>query len=175
MTHSKTISENHPIRQLFRTLTERGSLQAQLRDKDILYYLGNLLADFMFVENIYRIRDAEGRRTQYLVDMLKQAFETEMPDKKVYFKHVGDYSLFILGLYPESLERPRLASSKGFYRDAGRIGYQTAGELESSSWHTMVFRKLADEFERCVLSLNWVKEYTSDPFYQYMFREFDVI
>ncbi len=174
MIDSKTIPENHPIRQMFRALTERGSLQVQLRDQDILFYLGNLLADFIFVENMYRIRDLEDRRTEYLVDMLKQAFEVEMPVKKVYFKHIGDYSLFVLGLYPESLEKPRRASSKGFYHDAGRIGYQTAGELESSSWHTMVFRKLADEFERCVLSLNWVKEYTTDPFYQYMLREFNV-
>ncbi len=174
MTGSKTIPENHPIRQLFRNLTERGSLQVKLRDRDVLFYLGDLLVDFMFVENMFRIRDADNKRVVCLVDMLKQAVETEMPEKKIYYKHIGDYSLFILGLFPESVERLRRPSSKSFYRDAGRIGYQTAGELESGLRGTVVFRKLADEFERCVLSLNWVREYTADRFYQFMLREFKI-
>lgn len=169
------IPDNHPIKQLFRTLTERGLSQTELRDKDLLFYLANLLVDFLFVENVYRIRDADDRRLEYLVDMLQHATETEMPVKKTYYKHIGDYSLFTLGMFPESLERPRRTVSATYYTDAGRIGYQTAGELESNLWATQVFRKLAGEFDRCVVSLNWVREYTSDPFYQYMFREFDVI
>ena len=36
----------------------------------------------------------------------------------------------------------------------------------------VVFKKLADKYERCVLSINWVREYTNDPFYQYMLRQF---
>ena len=175
MNATKTIPENHPIKQLFRSLTERGSLQVQLRDSDVLYYLANLMVDFMFVENMYRIRDAENRRVEHLVDMLKQAVERDMPVKKEFYKHVGDFSLFTLGIFPESIEKPRRVSSKSFYNDAGRIGYMMAGELESSSPHMVVFRKLADEFERCVLSLNWVREYATDPFYQYMLRDFGVI
>ena len=34
--------------------------------------------------------------------------------------------------------------------------------------------ELADKHERCVLSINWVQEYTNDPFYQYMLRQFGV-
>ncbi|HYK88809.1 MAG TPA: hypothetical protein VE398_08570 [Acidobacteriota bacterium] len=174
MSGAKTIPENHPVKKLFQTLTERGSLQAQLRDQDILQYLGNLLVDFMFIENMHLVHDAGGRRVDHLVDMLKQAVETEMPAKKQYYKHIGDYSLFVLGLFPESLERSRRTSSKNFYSAAGRIGYQTAGDLESSRWRITIFRKLTDEFERCVLSLNWVKEYTTDRYYQFMLRQFDI-
>jgi hypothetical protein len=173
MRHAE-IPDSHPVKQLFRTLTERGLSHADLRDKDILFYLANLLVDFLFVENLYRIRDADDRRLEYLFEMLQQATATEMPVKKTYYKHIGDFSLFTLGMFPESLQRPRRAVSTNYYTDAGRIGYQTAGELESNRWATTVFRKLAGEFDRCVLSLNWVREYTADPFYQYMFREFDI-
>ena len=38
----------------------------------------------------------------------------------------------------------------------------------------MVFRKLAEEYERCVVSLNWVREYTNDPFYQFMLRQYRI-
>jgi hypothetical protein len=173
MTTPSRIPENHPIKKLFRTLTERGLLQAELRDRDILIYLADLLVEFMFVENLYRMRDNSGTRLEYVVDMLRQAIESDMPEKKSYYKHIGDYSLFILGMYPESLSRGRRALSPSYYANTGRSSYQTAGELESHWWRTMVFRKLADKFEHCVVSLNWVREYTSDPFYQYMLRRFD--
>ncbi len=174
MANLSGIPEDHPIKQLFRTLTERGLLQADLRDKDILTYLADLLVEFMFAENLYRMRDSGGRRLEYLVDMLQQAIESDMPDKKCYYKHIGDYSLFILGMYPESLSCGRRAISPRYYADTGRSSYQTAGELENHWWKTMVFRKLADKFEHCVVSLNWVREYTSDPFYQYMLRQLDI-
>jgi len=174
MTNPNEIPENHPVKQLFRTLTERGLIQADLRDNDLLLYIANLLVEFMFVDNVYRLSDAGGRRLEYLVDMLQQATETEMPVKKTCYKHIGDYSLFTLGMFPESLARPRRAVSLHYYADAGRIGYQTAGELESNRLLTRVFRKLADEFERCVVSVHWVREYTTDPFYQHMFREWNI-
>ena len=174
MKKALTIPENHPLKTLFRTLAEKGLDQARLRDRDILLYLADLLVEFMFIENMYRLRDAEGKRLEYLVDMLDQALETDMPDKKEYYKHIGDYSLFMLGMFPESLVRRRSPLSAAYYADTGRIGYQTAGQLESDGWQIMVFRKLADKFEHCVISLNCVREYTSDPFYQFMFREFGV-
>lgn len=174
MKRSQSLSENHPLKELFRTLTERGLIQEDLRDKDILIYLADLLVDFTFVENLYYMRDSSGRPLEHLVDMLKQAEETEMPAKKSYFKHIGDYSLFMLGMFPESLSPPRRSISGVYFKDTGRIGYRTAGELENNSWKITVFGKLAGEFERCVFSLNRVREYTSDPFYQFMFREFNI-
>ena len=39
----------------------------------------------------------------------------------------------------------------------------------------VIFRKLSEQFESCVHTLNWVRNYISDPFYQYMLREFDSI
>ena len=49
-----------------------------------------------------------------------------------------------------------------------------ASELEPNVETTVVYRKLAEKYERCVLSLNWVREYTTDPFYQYVFRQFGI-
>src|ERR1041384_8372820 len=131
MKNSTSIPDGHPIKQLFRTLAERGLNQAELRD-------------------------LEGGRLEYLVDMLQQAMESDMPDKKNYYKHIGDYILFILGMFPESLSHGRRAISPSYYADTGRIGYKAAGELESHWWKTMVFRKLDVKSEHGCVSLNWV-------------------
>src|SRR4029450_1709868 len=112
-----TIPDKHPLKLLFRSLAERGLDQARLRDRDILLYLADLLVEFMFIENMYRLRDAEGKRLEYLVDMLHQALETEMPDKKEYYKHIGDYSLFMLGMFPEFLARRRSILSPAYYAE----------------------------------------------------------
>lgn len=174
MKSGSPISEGHPVKDLFRTLAERGLIQAGLRDRDILIYLADLLVDFILVDNFYFMRDSAGRRLEYIVDMLQQAADSDMPEKKSRYQHIGDYSLFILGMFPESLSRSRRTVSPSYYADTGRTSYQTAGDLAGHWWQTMVFRKLADKYERCVISLNWVREYTTDPFYQYMFREFEI-
>ena len=56
-----------------------------------------------------------------------------------------------------------------------RAGRRTSTSTSSSSsTGTSVYRKLSEQFEQCVVGLKWVKLYINDPFYQYMFREFDI-
>lgn len=174
MVQAKDFPENHPLKKLFRTLTDRALEQSSLPDRDILLYLSNLLIDFVCIENLYSLTDEEGNRLEYLVDMLARASEVPRTERKRHYKQIGDYSLFILGMYPESLEYGRRSIPYSYYTDTGRRSYIVASELEPDSHGTVVFRKLAEKFERCVLSLNWVREYTHDPFYQYMFRQFGI-
>ncbi len=149
-------------------------LQNRLRDSDIHFYLGNLLVDFIFIENLYGVSEEGQHRSEYLIDMLQQANEAGMPAKKACYKHVGDFSLFMLGMFPEYITRRGSMLPANYYSDFGRIGYKAAGQLENDSFRVGVFRKLAAEFESCVESLHIVREYTTDPFYQYMLRQFDI-
>lgn len=166
------LPENHPIRKLFRTLTGRAFEQSSLQDRDLLLYLTDLLIHFIAVENLYQTKDEEGEALVYLIDMLEKAGESSRGDKKRCYKHIGDYSLFILGMYPESLSYGRRMIPQSYYVDTGRRCYMAASEFEADSHAVAVYRKLAEKYEHCVLSLNWVREYTTDPFYQYMFRQF---
>src|SRR5262249_30717484 len=62
------IPEGHPLRHLFRNLTEESLEQVGTTDPELTVYVTGLLVDFTHVENLYRIRDAKGRRLEYLVD-----------------------------------------------------------------------------------------------------------
>lgn len=175
MTEKVPISRDHPVRKVFRSLAERGLTQSQIHDADLLGYLSGLLVDFVSTDNLYRLRDEKGRTLEYLFEMMEAAQVANRSDKRVVYKQIGDHALFMLGLFPESLVRPRRQVSAKYYADAGRGSYKVVSDI---SWHepgTVVFRKLADRFDRCVLSLNWVREYISDPFYQYMLRQFEII
>jgi len=77
-------------------------------------------------------------------------------------------------MFPENLHRGKRILSHSYYADTGRQSYLVASQLERNVETTVVYKKLAEKYERCVLSLTWVREYTTDPFYQYMFRQFGI-
>lgn len=170
------IPEDHPIRQLFLQLTSRGMSQLRLHDPDTIDYITNLLTEFVNMENMYRIKDGTGQRVQYLFELLTRASAEMSPARRRdCYKHVGDLALFNLGLFPESLTYGRRTVSPGYYAETGRRSYTIVAEMDSSAAGSMtVYRKLSEQFEQCVVGLNWVKLYINDPFYQYMFREFDI-
>jgi hypothetical protein len=170
------VPEDHPLRTLFHELTERGMGQLNLHDRDTIQYVTNLLTDFVHIENMYRIKDESGQRVQYLFDILTQASNEMSPQRRRdYYKHLGDITLFNLGLFPESLAYGHRTVSPDYYAEAGRRSYTIVADMDSYSAHgTTVYRKLSEQFERYVVGLNWVKMYINDPFYQYMFREFDI-
>src|SRR2546422_8348713 len=169
------IPRDHPIRLLFQRLTERGMGQLNLHDPDTIQYVTNLLTEFVQIENMYRIKDESGRRLQHIFDILTQAgAEISSELRRDYYKHLGDLTLFNLGLFPESLTYGRRTVSPDYYAETGRRSYTIVAEMDSSPCGTRVYRKLSEQFEQCVVGLNWVKVYINDPFYQYMFREFDI-
>jgi hypothetical protein len=113
-------------------------------------------------------------RVQHLFDLLTQAGAEMVPAiRRDYYKHVGDLMLFNLGLFPESLTCGHRTVSPDYYAQAGRMSYTIVAEMAEPA-RTRVYRKLSEQFEQCVGGLNWVKLYIHDPFYQYMFRQFDI-
>ena len=169
------IPSDHPIRNLFRSLTERGMGQLNLHDPDTIQYVTNLLTEFVHIDNMYRIQDRSGQRLKYIFDMLAQASEEMSPPvRRDYYKHLGDLMLFNLGLFPESLIYGRRSVSPDYYAETGRRSYTIVAEMVTPPRARIVYRKLSEYFEQCVIGLNWVKVYINDPFHQYMFREFDI-
>ena len=169
------IPADHPIRAFFQQLTERGMGQMNLHDPDTIQYITNLLTEFIHIENMYRIRDESGRRLQYIFDMLTQASQEVSPSvRRDYYKHLGDLTLFNLGLFPERLTYGQHLVSPDYYAQTGRRSYTIVAEMDSSPGAIVVYRKLSEQFEQCVIGLNWVKRYIHDPFYQYLFREFGI-
>jgi len=124
---------------------------------------------------MFRIKKEFGRREEYLFSMLAQASSTVSPSlRRDYYKHLGDLTLFNLGLFPESLTYGHRTVSLDYYAETGRRSYTIVAEMDSSSRGTVLYRKLSQQFKQCVVGLNWVKLYISDPFYQFMFREFEI-
>jgi hypothetical protein len=166
------VPADHPIRKMFRTLTEMSFEHIDVHDRDLIRYVADLLVEFIHVDNLFRLRDQQGRRLEHLVDMLLDLRDQAPADEREARKHIGDFTLFIVGLYPESLTRRRRAVTPEYYIAQGKEAYLIVAEMDRSKPTERLFRKLSDQFEYCVTALNHEKVVLQDPFYQYLLRQF---
>jgi hypothetical protein len=141
----------------------------RLPDRRLAAYVSGLLVDFTHADSLYRIRDARGRGLDDVGEMLLESdplrragsFDRERAVRK----HVGDYVLFMTGLFPESLSgRRRFRQMRlGVFVDyvkAGKESYAVVAAFDQFEYRdeAPLFRRLADNFELCVFGLNLVKE-----------------
>ncbi len=163
------MNELHPLSGLFAELVEHNFRQhLEMRDGDLTGYVTGLLLDFTHSDHVYRIRDARGRAIEDVGEMLVESnplldapgFEREREVRK----HVGDFTLFFSGMFPESIRNWRLRRLRtGSYVDyirAGKESYHIVAAFNQFEYHKAapVFRKLSDSFEECVYGLNLVRK-----------------
>jgi len=112
MVRRTDIDSGHPLRRLFRRALDFGLGFNPPERIDIANYLEEqILCEFIHVDNLYKIKDAAGKNPEDIADMLKegdvllnaQSFSREFQ----VHKHIGDYTLFMLGMFPEALSRKK--------------------------------------------------------------------
>ncbi len=158
------ISRDHPLRRLFRELVTRHFQD----DLSIAEYVCGLLIDFIHVDHLYQIRNSRGKRLEEVGEMLVESnpmLEARSFDReREVRKHIGDYTLFLSGLFPEyvaSLPRRGLRlDSLVDYVKAGRESYRIVSCFDQFEYRNEapLFRRLSDSFELRVFGLNLVNQ-----------------
>jgi hypothetical protein len=75
-------------------------------------------------------------------------------------RHVGDYTLFWTGVYPEALGKLQGALTADClidYQKQGKRSYYVASTLSASGDRGSVLRRLSDQFELCAFGLSRVR------------------
>ena len=96
------IPEGHPLRHLFRSLTETSFEQVGMPDPELMTYVTGLLVDFTHMDNLYSVRDAKGRRLEYLFDLQLESQRGDAAQARETQKHLGDYALFTVAAQASS-------------------------------------------------------------------------
>jgi len=101
------------LHRFFAGLTEQ-AFQTRLGVADplLLDYLSDLLARFIHCDAIYRIRNLMGSRLIEVADMLAEANARIGESRREVHRHIGDFTLFWAGVFPESLRRMRAPARK---------------------------------------------------------------
>ncbi len=164
------ISAKHPLRQLFRLLTER-NLAGKLgyEDPDVIEYLTDLLTDFTHIDNVYKIRSVSGQRVEEVAELLLEGDllhgASSIEREREVHKHIGDYTLFIAGIFPEAIQRwrgRRIQLSRDAmidYVKTGKRSYHIVAEFAFGVYGDVapLYRKLSEQFELCVFGLGYVR------------------
>lgn len=163
------IPESHPLRDFFLDLVSRHYAETiVLRDNELSCYVANLLTDFCEDQQLHKIRNAEGRPLHDVGEMLLESDPVYGPApsfdrERQVRKHIGDYTLFFAGMFPESINRFRLRRDRieNFvdWIKAGKESYFIVSKFEHFEYTKVapLFAKLSENFEQCVYGLNQVK------------------
>jgi hypothetical protein len=143
--------------------------QAGINDRKLCDYVASLLETFSRMSGMQAgcgMQDAgcemQNRGRQYICDMLI-ALTKATPEQAFLLRaHVGNYSLFISGIFHENTQRRSLRGGPDvkFYEQIGRTNYgmvashATARRCELND----VYEELADRFREVRLALNQLAE-----------------
>jgi hypothetical protein len=166
---STMIPESHPLQQLFIELVSRHyAEEIGLRDPQIVNYVAHLMAEFCDAEQLFKIRNAGGQPLTDVGEMLVESNPVFGPApsfdrERQVRKHIGDYTLFFTGMFPESinhfrLRRHRLENFVDWIK-AGKESYYVVSKFEHFEYAKVapLFASLSKNFEQCVYGLNLVK------------------
>jgi hypothetical protein len=163
-------SQTHPLEPFFQQMV-RNSYEGKLglNDPDVTAYVARLLCEFSESDKLYQVRDEMGRPIEELAEMMTAAdpvngtapsFDAE----RALRKHIGDYALFVAGMYPEAMRSERRMRrhrpSLGELIQAGKESYYIVSQFNLFEYEeeAPLFARLSDRFERCILGLTLVRE-----------------
>jgi len=166
-------AQAHPLEPFFQQAV-RNSYEGKLglNDPDVTAYVAHLLCEFSESDKLYKVRDQVGRPIEELTEMMEAAdpvhgsapsFDAE----RALRKHIGDYALFVAGMYPEAMGSKRRMRrhqpSLGELIRAGKESYYIVSQFNLFEYEqeAPLFARLSDGFERCILGLTLCLLYTS--------------
>lgn len=170
MQGSNQQTPSHPLEPFFQQAV-RNSYEGKLglHDPDVTGYVAHLLCEFSEADKLYKVRDQAGRPIEELTEMMLAAdpvhgtapsFDAERAVRK----HIGDYALFVAGMYPEASDSKsrsrRHRPTLGELIQAGKQSYFIVSQFNLFEYEqeAPLFARLSDGFERCILGLTLVRE-----------------
>ena len=128
-------SLNHTLERFFAGLSEYAfHSQLGVADTELVNYVSKLLVRFTKTDALHRIRQLNGQRATEVVTMMTEAQHRIGLAKREVHRHIGDFTLFWTGLYPESLrglQGPDRSDQFVSYCHQGKMAYEIASEIEA--------------------------------------------
>ncbi|MFH1416719.1 MAG: hypothetical protein ABII12_00315 [Planctomycetota bacterium] len=164
----KPLRENNPLRRWLAGLVE-SSFQEDvgLSNPDLLDYIADLLTEFIHMERISQLCDGSGRTVEDVAAMLSVASSPPIvantERQRELHRHIGDYTLFWTGVYPENLKRMHHRQARDGlldYFEQGKYSYAIASRLSTpdTTPPASVLQRLSEDFEYCVYGLGLVRK-----------------
>ncbi|HKJ63316.1 MAG TPA: hypothetical protein VKA94_15185 [Hyphomicrobiales bacterium] len=162
-------AQAHPLEPFFQQAV-RNSYEGKLglHDPEMTGYVARLLCEFTQADKLYSMRDTAGRPVEKLTEMMLAADPVNGPApsfdaERAARKHIGDYALFVAGMFPEAIRSGRRHRFRRPSLDelisAGKESYYIVSQFNLFEYEeeAPLFARLSDGFERCILGLTLVR------------------
>ena len=139
-------------------------------DPPMIDYLSDLLIRFVRNDAVHSVRSVNGQPLLSVTEMVSEATQRLGDAKRKIHQHIGDFTLFWAGVYPEALRRPgdpADTTSDQFenYCTHGRRAYRIASSIDPSSDdgpEPVVLERLSERFDLCCYGLREVRRQWED-------------
>lgn len=136
--------------------------QAGIMDRKLCDYVASLLETFSRSNGMQAPHLVDARGRQYICDMLLALTRASSEQAFLLRAHVGNYSLFITGIFHENTQQRSLrgAPDLKFYEQIGRTNYQMVASHATARRCDLqdVFGELAERFREVRVALNQLSE-----------------
>ena len=142
--------------QFFRRHVHQAFGNEGLDEPATIDYVSDVLTRFAHTPALYAVRDADGIPLEHIAQMLvewQRAGEApgERSRQALITRHLGEYSLFMSGLFRERLQA---RGQLNYYLDHGRSAYWQTADFETNPKRSTVFRKLYFNLDRVCRTLD---------------------
>src|SRR5262249_50054050 len=136
--------------------------QGGIGDRKLCDYVASLLETFSCANRLQMPENIDNCAQQYISDM-SIALRRANPEQTFLLRaHIGNYSLFISGIFHENTQRRSLRGGPDieFYEQVGRTNYQLVSSHAAARRCELddVFEGLADRFHDVRLALNQLSD-----------------
>jgi hypothetical protein len=135
----------------FYVLVRHALLEAEVPQAEVADYLAALLLEFGRRDRANRVAWHDDHSHRYLVDILADLDESTGERRFRVTVHLGNYALWLSGLFPDYIEARRLrrgGPTVGYYDALGRRGFSMASEHVLADHYHLddVFQTAADRY-----------------------------
>jgi len=147
----------------FYVLVRHALLRAHCDDRELADYIAALLLEFGKRDRAWRIDWNDDQRHRYMIDILIDLESTDGERRFKVLAHLGNYALWLAGLYPDYIAAQRLrrgGPDLSYYETLGRRGYGQASDHALADQYGLdgVFRSAAEQFPLLRQALNQVSD-----------------
>ena len=131
-------------------------------DPPLVDYVAELLVRFVHNDAIYGLRTPRGDRLLQVADMLAEAQARQGSARRRMHRHIGDFTLFWSGVYPEALRELQSADKCDHFLNycaQGKRAYKIASSIESDepTATAELLQRMSDQFEMCAYGLREIR------------------
>lgn len=132
-------------------------------DPPLVDYVSGLLIRFVRSESIHKVRNLTGRPLTEVAEMLVEANARVGTARRSVHRHIGDFTLFWAGVYPEALREMQSPTKKDHFIDycsQGKRAYFIASTIEAEEENEApapILERLSRQFELCAYGLREIR------------------